>query len=91
MHSLLEGMIMITIYIPGYHFCTSGAPWQTILPPQDNPGRQWQQQDGLKMVLYRILFDLGVIWGAVYISLLSSETLKLYFDNMYFRTELIWA
>ena len=37
------------------------------------------QQDGLEMVVDRILFDFGMILGPVYINLLSSRTLKFRF------------
>ena len=64
---------------PRNHFHTSGAPWRTILAPKDLPGGPWEQQDGLEMVVYRILFDFGVIWGPVYMSFLSSRSFKFCF------------
>ena len=48
---------------------------------RDHPEGPWQQQDGLEMVVYWILFEFGVIVGAVYISFLSSRTLK--FENSF--------
>ena len=46
---------------------------------QDHPGRPWEQQDELETVVYRTLFDFGVILGPVYISFLSSRTSKFRF------------
>ena len=54
--------------ILGNHFSTSGTPWGGMLAPRDRPGGPWEQQDGLEMVGYRILFDFGMILGPVYIS-----------------------
>ena len=62
-----------TISAPREH---PGGPF---LAPQDNPGRPWEQQDGLEMVLYGILFDFGLILGPVYINFWSSRTLKFRF------------
>ena len=49
------------------------------MAPRDHAVGPWEQQDGLEMVVYRILFDSGVILGPVYISVLSSRSLKLRF------------
>ena len=43
-----------------------------------HPGGPQGQQDGFEMVVYRILFDFGVMLGPVYISCLSSNTLKFH-------------
>ena len=50
-----------------------------MLAPRDHPGGPWQQQDGLEMVVYMLLFDFGVILGPVYISFLNSRNLKFDF------------
>ena len=60
--------------ISGNHFGTSGEPWGAILAPRGRPGGPWEQQDGLEVVLYRILYDLGVILGLACISFLSSRS-----------------
>ena len=47
----------------------------------------WEQQDGFEMVLYKILFDLGMILGPVYINFVNSKTLKFHlfgFDSKSF-------
>ena len=62
--------------ISGNHFGTSGASY---LAPWDHPGRPWEQQDGLEMVVYRILFDWRVILRPVHIRFLSSRRLKFHF------------
>ena len=49
------------------------------MAPRDHAGGPWEQQDGLEMVVYKILFDFGVILGPVYISFLSSRTPKFRF------------
>ena len=61
--------------ILGDYFSIPGAPGAAILAPQDHAGGPWEQQDGFEMVVYRILFDLGMVLGPVYISFLSSRNL----------------
>ncbi len=60
----------------GDHFSISGEPWGTILAPQDNPWRPWEQQDGLEVVDNRILVDFGMILGRVYIGFLEFKMLE---------------
>ena len=43
--------------------------------PRNHPGGPWEQQDGLEVVIYRILFDFKVILGPVYISFSISRSL----------------
>ena len=57
--------------ILGDNFSTSGAPLGAILAPRGHPGGPWEQQDGLEMVIYRILPDFRVISRRVYISFLK--------------------
>ena len=52
----------------GGNFGISGAPWEAILAPWDHPGGPWEQQDGHEVVNDRILVDLGVIPGPVYVN-----------------------
>ena len=61
--------------ILGDHFGISGAPWGAILTPRDHAGGPWEQQDGLEMVVHKILFDLGVIFKPVYIRFSRSRSL----------------
>ena len=42
-------------------------------------GGPWEQQDGVEMVVYRILIDFGLILTPVYISFLNSRSLKFRF------------
>ena len=63
----------------GNHFSTSGAPSVAIWAPRGHPGRPWGQQDGRKMVVYRIFSDFGVILGPVYIRFLISRSLEFRF------------
>ena len=65
--------------VSGNRSSTSGAPQRTILAPEGNLGRLWEQQDGFEMVLYRISYDFGVILGPVYMSFSSLKTLELHF------------
>ena len=60
--------------IPGNYFNTPGASQRTILAPRDRPGKPWEQQDGLEVIVYMILFDLGVIAGFVYIGFSNSRS-----------------
>ena len=82
MYFITQGLVQearcLHFDILGIHFGPSGVPWDAILAPRDHPGRPWEQQDGLEMVVYSILFDLGVILGPVFISFLSSRSLKFH-------------
>ena len=56
------------------HFPTSGAPRRTMLAPRNHPRGPREQQDGLEVVVYTILFDLGLVLGPVYIGFLLSRS-----------------
>ena len=49
------------------------------MAPWDDLGGPWEQQDGIKMVVYKILFDFELILGPVYISFLTSRSLQFHF------------
>ena len=52
-----------------------------------HPGGPWEQQDRLELLVYRILFDLGMAWGPVYISFLNSRSSKFHiFSGLVFRS-----
>ena len=53
------GAWCVHVDILGDHFVTSGASRGAILVPQDHLTRPCEQQDGLEIVVYGILFDLG--------------------------------
>ena len=56
-----------------------GGSGGAILAPRNHAGGPWEQQDGLGMLAYRILLDLGMILGPVYISFVSSRNLNFHF------------
>ena len=60
----------------GDHFGISGAPWEAILALRDHPGGPWEQQDGHEVANNRILVDLGVISGPVYVGFSDPKCLK---------------
>ena len=57
----------------GNHFGISGAPRGSILPPRNHPGETWEQQDGLEVVVDRILSGFGVIFRPCFESFLGTE------------------
>ena len=63
----------------GGYFGTSGAPWEAVLAPRDHPGGPWEQQDGFEVVNNRILVDLGIISGHVYVSFFGFKMLEISF------------
>ena len=52
----------------GTHFGISGAHWEAIFAPRDKLGGPWGQQGGRGVARHRILVDLVVISGPVYVS-----------------------
>ena len=70
------GAISASGSISGGYFGTSGAPWGAILAPRDHPGGPWEQQDGLEFANNRILVDLGMIPGFVYVSFWGPKCIK---------------
>ena len=67
------------IHILEDHVGTSGAPWGAIWAPPDHPGGPGEQQDGHGVVWNSIFIDFRMILGPVYISFLSSRSLKFHF------------
>ena len=63
------GAILASREYLGGHFSTSETPWDVILTVRDHPGGPWEQQDGHEVANNRMLVDLGVISGLVYVSL----------------------
>ena len=61
---------------------------------RDHPGGPWEQQDGVEVVNSKILFDVGMIWGVVYVSFGVSfvyRFLNRNFDVWDFQIEvLLW-
>ena len=78
--------------ILGGHFSTSGAPWGTILAPRDHAGGPWEQQDGVEMVVYRILLDFRGDFGTCLFGLVSRSFfyrfLNRHFDAWDFQIEI---
>ena len=58
------------------NFGVSGGPGDAILAPRDHPERPWEQQDGHEVGRHRILVDIGVISGPVYVSCYGSKCIK---------------
>ena len=59
----------------------------TVFPPREHPsGPPREQQDGLEVVLCRILFDFGLILGLVYISFLHSRSQKFHVFELVSRS-----
>ena len=78
----------------GNHFRTSGTPWGTMLAYQHHAGGPWEQQDGFEIVIYRILFDLGIILRPVYFSFFECKQLQFHFVSgvlpVHFLSAVAW-
>ena len=66
--------------ILGAYFRISGAPWG-LIGISGPPWGPWEQQDGVEVVNNKILFDLGMILGVVYVSFGVSFVYRFLYRN----------